>query len=240
MMMGEAGVDRAILVPPSWEGNRNDHALEAAARYPIRFAVLGRLAPDQPDNAKRLQTWKSQPGMLGIRQTFVLDHERTWMSDGTTNWFWKGAEAANIPVMLHATGLMKELGLIAERHPGLTIILDHFGLSSRVAKEGRVQETIDSTAALSKHKNVHVKVSAAPAYSSESLSVCGHAPIQRLIVASYLGEALLLGVPIFRTRLKRRDRQCVTLFTEELKFLADDDKEWIMGRALAECLGWKI
>jgi predicted TIM-barrel fold metal-dependent hydrolase len=45
--MGKAGVDRAIIVPPSWEGERNDLALAAAAAHPDRFAVMGRL--DQTD-----------------------------------------------------------------------------------------------------------------------------------------------------------------------------------------------
>ena len=42
-MMDEAGVDRVVVVPPSWPGDRNDYALEAARRYPGRFAVMGRL-----------------------------------------------------------------------------------------------------------------------------------------------------------------------------------------------------
>src|SRR5437899_3175302 len=32
--MKEAGVDRAVLVPPSWEGDRNDLALAAPRRCP--------------------------------------------------------------------------------------------------------------------------------------------------------------------------------------------------------------
>ena len=36
-MMDEAGVDRVMLVPPSWEGERNDYAAEAVAKYPTRF-----------------------------------------------------------------------------------------------------------------------------------------------------------------------------------------------------------
>jgi predicted TIM-barrel fold metal-dependent hydrolase len=42
-MMDEAGVDRAIIVPPSWEGDRNDYALEAARTYRKRSAVMGRI-----------------------------------------------------------------------------------------------------------------------------------------------------------------------------------------------------
>ena len=39
-MMDEAGVDRVVIVPPSWEGERNDYGLEAARKYPNRFAVM--------------------------------------------------------------------------------------------------------------------------------------------------------------------------------------------------------
>ncbi len=40
--MKSAGVDRAIVVPPNWIGENNSSALEAAAKYPDRFAVVGR------------------------------------------------------------------------------------------------------------------------------------------------------------------------------------------------------
>ncbi|RMF85558.1 MAG: amidohydrolase, partial [Nitrospinota bacterium] len=32
--MEAAGVDRVVIVPPSWEGDRNDLALEAARQHP--------------------------------------------------------------------------------------------------------------------------------------------------------------------------------------------------------------
>ena len=42
--MDRAGVDRAILVPPSFDGDRNDYALEAVRKHPDRFAIMGRCA----------------------------------------------------------------------------------------------------------------------------------------------------------------------------------------------------
>src|SRR5262249_12020591 len=47
-MMNEAGVDRAVVVPPSWPGDRNDYALEAVKRYPTRFAGMGKLPLPDP------------------------------------------------------------------------------------------------------------------------------------------------------------------------------------------------
>jgi predicted TIM-barrel fold metal-dependent hydrolase len=69
-LMDEAGVDRVVIVPPSWEGERNDYALEAARRYPNRFGVMGRILLTDPQAPGRLATWKQQPGMLGVRHTF--------------------------------------------------------------------------------------------------------------------------------------------------------------------------
>lgn len=239
-LMDEAGVGRAILVPPSWEGERNDHALEAAARYPNRFAVMGRMVLDRPACAERLRTWKAQPGMLGIRQVFMNERERAWLTDGTADWFWRAAEDAGVPVMLHAAGLMKQVSVIADRHPGLTLVIDHFGLSSGIVKEGRTQEAIEDTVALAKHANVYVKVSAAPVYSREGYPFRDLGPHIKRLVDAYGPRRCFWGTDLSHAIHKATYRQCVTHFTEALTFLSDEDKEWIMGRGLAECLGWPI
>jgi L-fuconolactonase len=38
--------------------------------------------------------------------------------------------------------------------------------------------------------------------------------------------------------VKATCRQRITHFTEELDFLSEDDKDWIMGRAILERLKW--
>ena len=239
-LMDEAGVDRAILVPPSWEGERNDHALEAAARYPSRFAVMGRLALDRPANAERLRNWKAQRGMLGIRQVLMQERERAWLTDGTADWFWRAAEDAGVPVMLHAAGMMKEVSAIVDKHPGLTLVLDHFGLSSGIVKNGQIQQAIEDTAVLAKHANVYVKVSAAPVYSRESYPFRDLDPHIKRLVDAYGPGRCFWGTDLSHALGKATYRQCVTHFTEALAFLSDQDKELIMGRGLAKCLGWPI
>jgi hypothetical protein len=48
--MDAAGVDHGIIVPPLWEGGRNDLAMEVALLHPDRFAVIGRLAIVRPES----------------------------------------------------------------------------------------------------------------------------------------------------------------------------------------------
>jgi predicted TIM-barrel fold metal-dependent hydrolase len=87
-LMDEAGVDRVVVVPPSWPGDRNDYGLEAAKRYPGRFGVMGRIPLKDPQSAALLPKWKEQPGMLGVRLTF-LGPAAAWLNDGTPDWFWQ-------------------------------------------------------------------------------------------------------------------------------------------------------
>ena len=78
-----AKVDRIVLVPPSWEGDRNDLALEAARLHPDKFAVMGRLNLADPASKALVPDWKKAPGMLGMRFTFHTDLMRPWLTDGT-------------------------------------------------------------------------------------------------------------------------------------------------------------
>src|SRR5262245_3201196 len=64
-MMDEAGVDRAVIVPPSWPGDRNDYALEAVKRYPTRFRVMGRLPLQDPNPLICCQNGRSSQGWSG-------------------------------------------------------------------------------------------------------------------------------------------------------------------------------
>ena len=116
-MMDEAGVDRAVIVPPSWPGDRNDYALEAVKRYPSRFRVMGRIPLQDPKSADLLPKWKEQPGMLGVRVTLQQRPDIPWLTDGTANWFWPAAEKAGLPVMFSRPAESPALGPIAERHP---------------------------------------------------------------------------------------------------------------------------
>ena len=166
-LMDEAGVDRAVIVPPSWPGDRNDYAIEAVRRHPGRFAIMGRL-PMDPKSAALLPKWNEQPGMLGVRLTFMREQAAMFTS-GAADWFWPAAEKAGLTVMVFPPGNVPKLAPILERHPGLHLIIDHMSLTAEIAQERKVKEAIDAVVALAKYPNVSVKVSSAPTYSFDPI-----------------------------------------------------------------------
>ena len=152
-----AGVDRAILVPPSIDADRNDYALEAVRKHPGRFAIMGRVPLETGAGKDLLKGWRDQPGMLGVRLTFHRDADRPWLTDGTADWFWPQAERHDVPVMVHAPERLAEIGAIAARHPKLRIIVDHMGFA-RETMDGKAGPAVERMNALAHHPNVFVKI----------------------------------------------------------------------------------
>jgi predicted TIM-barrel fold metal-dependent hydrolase len=237
-MMDEAGVDRAVIVPPSWPGDRNDYAIEAVKRYPNRFRIMGRIPLQDPKSAELLPTWKQQPGMVGVRLTFNNAQTIPWLSDGTADWFWPAAEKAGLPVMCFTPGISAKLAPIAEKHPRLPLILDHMGVSAALLNENKLDDALAQTVALAKYPNVSVKLSASPGISREPYpfrDVAGH--IKRVFDA-YGPQRSYWGTDLTNSYAKASYRQRVSHFTEELSFLSDSDKDWVMGRAITQRLNW--
>jgi len=235
-MMDEAGVDRAIIVPPSWPGDRNDYALEAAQRYPTRFRVMGKIPLQDPRGAGLLPKWRGQPGMLGLR---VLNPKTLpWLTDGTVDWLWAAAEKAQLPVMCFALGRTSEFGRVAERHPELPLILDHMGATAAMVRDNTIAEAIGQTVVLAKYPNVSVKVSASPGLSREPYPWCDVAVHIKRVFDVYGPQRSYWGTDLTNTYAKGSYRQRITHFTEELSFLSESDKDWVMGRAIVQRLNW--
>ena len=236
-LMDEAGVDRVVVVPPSWPGDRNDYALEAARRYPQRLHVMGRIPLEKPESAKLLPTWREQPGMLGIRLTFIGEM-KNWLGDGTADWFWPAAEKANLPVMVFAPAQGPALARVAERHPGLTLIIDHMNLTGDLKHTIGTEAAIAQTVALAKYPNVSCKVSAAPGYSDEAYPYRDMTPHLKRVFEAFGRERCYWGTDMTNSFAKATYRQRIAHFTETLDFLSEDDKDWVMGRAILKRLDW--
>ena len=232
--MESAGVDRAVVVPPTYVGEGNETALDVAQEYPKRFAIMGRFDIKQPDMRQALSTWKHQPGMLGIRHTFIAPF-RSWLEEGLYEPFWDAAEEYGIPVMCLTHGFPEVLSPIAQRHPGLTLIADH--MACILNKKGAESfAKLDDLLALAKFPKVLVKTTSAPSLSAEPYPFNDIYPFLKRIYETFGPRRLMWGADI--TRLTSTYKDCLLHFEEGLDFLTEDDKEWVLGGTLATELNW--
>jgi predicted TIM-barrel fold metal-dependent hydrolase len=233
--MDAAGVDRAVIVPPTWVGENNMMACEAAARYSARFAVVGRFDVRAFDARAQLEGWLNQPQMLGVRMSFHVKPFVDWLEDGSLDWFWASCERLGIPFMALVPGMVQKLLPIAERHRGLNILIPHMGcpLDVRGADAfAGLSDLLD----LARYPRIFIMASSAPCFSNERYPFRDLHQYIRRIYDAYGPRRMLWGAD--RSRLTSTYRECLQLFQDGLDFLSEEDKEWILGKSLAEALNW--
>lgn len=236
--MDAAGVQRAVIVPPAWEGDRNDLGLEAARLHPDRLAVMGRLDAEAPGAREALPAWRRQPGMLGLRFTFARPQLAPPLTEGRIDWLWGEAEKAGIPIMVMVTPVQVSLiDRVAERHPGLKLVMDHLSIPSG-SKDDEAFAQLDKLLAIARRPNVAVKATALPSYTSDGYPYRRLHPHLRRVYDAFGPRRVFWGTDL--TRLPCSYREAVSMVAEEISWLTAEDKEWIMGRGLSEWLGWKL
>ena len=237
-LMDEGGVDAAVIHPPGWDPDSVAMAFKAIKTYPDRFAIMGSLPLDDPTSRDRIAGWKDQPGMLGLRYTFLHEPVRQWLRDGTIGWLWTEAEKAGVPIATMATDSLPEIGRIAERHPGLRLTIDHLGGRGGMTtlKDAAAMTHMPALLALAKFPNVAVKATGAPGYSSQPYPFPAMHLYLRQIYDAFGPHRMFWGTDI--TKMPCSWQDCVTMFTRELPWLNEDDKRLVMGDALCAWWGW--
>ena len=83
-----------------------------------------------------------------------------------------------------------------------------------------------------------VKLSSVPLISSEPYPFRDVTPHIHRLFEAYGPQRCYWGTDVTNSYDRASYRQRVTHFTEELRFLSETDKDWIMGRAIMERLRW--
>ncbi|MBV9836447.1 MAG: amidohydrolase family protein [Alphaproteobacteria bacterium] len=237
--MDEGGIDAAIIHPPGWDPNSHAMAFKAVKDYPGRFAVMGSLPLDKPQESKpRIARWREQPGMLGLRWTFLHEPARQWLADGTLDWLWSEAEKCQVPIAMLCTDSLADVGRVAERHPGLKLTVDHLGGRGGMTtlKDHAAMVHMPQLLALARHPNIAVKATGAPGYSAEAYPFPIMQGYLKQIFDAFGPQRMFWGTDI--TKMPCPWRQCVTMLSD-VPWLNDNDKRLIFGDAIRAWWGWK-
>jgi L-fuconolactonase len=236
--MDRAGVTAAVLVPPLaiGSGSPNEPSIAAARAHPGRFGVMARLPVDRGSCVVLLDELREVPEVIGVRMSFHANSGTLEMI-GELDWLWSEAEERRRPVMIYAPGCDREVGSIARRHPGLSVIVDHLGLELDTIYT-TLHEAIAPTLALSQYENVAVKASALPCSVEEGYPFPSIREALRETTDAFGPSRVFWGSDM--SRLPCTYASIVRCFREELDFLSDDQLGDVMGSALLRWLKWGL
>ncbi|MFF4585541.1 amidohydrolase family protein [Streptomyces sp. NPDC001388] len=235
--MDEAGVDRAVNCPAVWDADANDYAVEAAERHPERFATLGWFPLDEAADESLVDAWLDRPGMLGLRFMLAAPEPAERLASGGLDWLWAAADRRGIAMgLMVMPPYLPAVGGIAARYPQMRLMIDHLACNPFEKLPGAAAH-LDALLALARHPNIAVKATGVPGMATDPYPFAGTHGVLRQVFDAYGAERMFWGTDI--TRLPCSWREAVTMFTEELPWLKGRDLELVMGRAVADWIGWR-
>lgn len=232
--MDEAGVARAVLVPPSFEGDRNDVATAAARAHPDRLTVMARFDPLAADARTQYAQLRATPGVRGFRMTYHRPHMAAGLTAPDAQWFFAALAADAVPVMIYAPGQRAALRELATRHPGLRVIVDTLGLTLDL-RDDEIDAPLRDLLTLADCPDVAVKATALPAHVSDAYPFKTLGPRLRRVVDAFGMRRVFWASDLTRVPHPYRD---IVDFPADLGVFGDDELTWLMGRGIATWLDW--
>lgn len=235
--LDDVGVDAAVHITPSPEGNDNRYGLQAAAAHPQRVRVFGRMDPAAPDPEGRLRSWLGHPGAAGVRLTYFGASAAGPGGLVRLAPFWTACERLGVPVALFAPDDLAEAVRVLERHPRLRLIVDHLGLGvyPGCAAPLRGLELLPEFAPFD---GVRVKVSGLVEASAEAFPFRDvHEHLARA-VAIFGSRRLMWGSnhPVVLPKCSYRESLD---YLEHCEFLSSQDRACLLRDTVAEITGWR-
>jgi predicted TIM-barrel fold metal-dependent hydrolase len=260
--MRAVGVDRAVINPIDlgW-------AESAAALFPGRFGIvplivtggaIGAIDPTAADVEALIAAQAAKPAIVGMRilpTTPTGDGGHSTTPLATFDRAVAACEREGLPLFVYTLDY-GVTAAIAERHPELTVIVDHLGMAQppiSVPEEPRFASLPDLLA-LARFPNVAVKVSAVPTLSRERYPFADLWPHLQQIVETYGADRLMWGSDIsrvygrcgflWRIPAGEGDYEGKHTYAEALLYLREtdrltaEDKELILGGTALALLRW--
>ncbi|MBS1874977.1 MAG: amidohydrolase family protein [Acidobacteria bacterium] len=226
-LMRANGVEKTVLV--QYIGYRWDNrfVLDTMRKYPAKFQGVARVNPTDPASPDHLSKLAEQ-GFRGVRLSPADDPSGDWIRGPLMPPLWKRAESLRAPMQILApVTRMPDIAPLAERHPELTVVIDHMADCPVDAPA-----ELDKLLALERYPRVFVKISHTWSISREKYPFRdAHAHVKRLY-DRFGPKRLMWGTdwPIVEERASYR--QALTVVRDEMKFLNEEDKRWIFSQTV--------
>jgi len=229
----EAGVDGALIVQPI--NHKFDHSYVSSVinKYPGKFVGACLADPTEGGGgASELRRLVQEEGYRAVRFNPYLWPKGAPMTDAVGREMFQAAGELGAAVgFMCFQGLMlhiKDIETLCTDYPSTKVLIDHFGFC-----KGTGGEDWRRLLALARFPQVYVKTSAFFRVSAEQFPYADtQAQVLQLVDA--FGANRLIWGSDFPFVVQECGYSKAAQVLNEMDGLSDDDKEWIMGKSLAE------
>ncbi len=227
-LMRANGVERTVIIQVIYYRWDNRYLADVLKKYPQYFKGVARVNPLDPAAPDHLASLMEQPGFHGVRLSPAADASGDWIRGPLMPPLWKRCRDLGVPMTILApVTRMPDVALLIDKFPDLTVVIDHMADTP----PDRPEE-LRKLLALAGYPKVFVKISHTWSLSKQPYPYRDSLEQVRRLYDVFGPERLMWG-----TDWPLVERYCgyagaLKLVREEMKFLNEEDKRWILGRTV--------
>lgn len=245
--MDSVGVDATLVVAAL------PYIDACVRRYPGRFIGVETFMAKDDDLAEAIER-ASQDDRIVAGRLLVTDFRTTQLSSafisGAMDSGFAAAAAAGLPLFLSTHGQAAAMRPVIERHPDLSVIIDHVGVSQHPVSPARDDpwDRLDGLLGLADLPNVAVKLCGLPLLSTQAYPFADVWPNLDRVIAAFGPDRLMWASDYTRLRMAQaggpnRNRGCLYSESRDMLLHTDvldrDAKAAIFGGTVKRVLGWQ-
>lgn len=215
--------DHVVISHVCYYGRDNSYTIHCVKTYPRKFSGYGLLVgyrlhpPDDKENPSRLERLMKEGGLLGLRISPIYDRQVVWFNDPACYPLWRKAE--ELRAVFHiflAPHQVKQVADMAERFPGVTLVIDHMAMIDIRAPDS---EGFGPLLDLAKFPNVYIRTTMVNLSKTKELPYRDVWPFLRRLYDRYGAKRMVYA-----------DFSEYVVIKDLVPFFTAEDKEWILGR----------
>jgi predicted TIM-barrel fold metal-dependent hydrolase len=227
-------VARTVIIQVIYYRWDNSYAADVLRQYPQYFRGVARVNPEGPAAPDDLSRLVEQQGFQGVRLSPAEDATGDWIRGPLMLPLWKRCQDLKASMnILTGTSRLPDIGLLVEKFPGLTVVIDHMA----DCPADRPDE-LKKLLALTRYPHVFVKVSHTWSVSKLPYPYRDAQEQVRRLYDAFGPQRLMWGTDWPMVEAHCGYAKALAMVRDEMKFLNDEDRSWMLSRTVQRV--WKF
>ena len=234
-LMKANNVERTVLVQVIHYRWDNSYTADILKKYPKEFVGVARVNPADPGAPDHLTKLVREQHFQGVRLSPSADAAGDWIRGELMPPLWKRCrDEKAVMQILAPVSRMPDIGALCEQFPDLTVVIDHMA-DCPIDQPHELEKLI----ALKRYPKVFVKISHTWSISKQPYPFLDAQEYAKRLHAAYGPQRVMWGTdwPIVNQHCGYA--KALTVVKDEMKFLNDEDKKWILGGTVEKVFKFK-
>lgn len=227
-LMKANGVAKTVIIQVIHYRYDNSYLADVLKKYPGTFQGVARVDPLDSGNADHLSKLVQEQGFRGVRLSPAATPAGDWIKGPLMPPLWKRCEQLKVPMTILAPVVrMPDVQPLIEKHPDLTVVIDHMA-DCPVDKPAELEKLI----ALKRYPKVYVKISHTWSLSKQGYPWLDAQEHVKRLHAAFGPQRLMWGTDWPVSKKDTDYASTLKVVREDMKFLNEDDKSWILSKTV--------